>query len=115
MLITTVRVSEKGQIALPKDIREKAGIERGHDLLIVFENGRILLEPVEFLSGKLEEDFRDMQYHASQALKRVWDNDKDEEWSKELAARYRARGVPVLRPAGKQGASGARRVKRRSK
>lgn len=114
MIIKTVRVSEKGQIALPKEVRDIARIGQGTDLLLILQGDRILLEPIEFLSGKVEEDFRDLQHHAMESLQKVWDNDSDERWSKELlaAARHRTRSVPVHGPKRKQDASRDRRLKR---
>ncbi len=41
-----VRVHKKGIIVLPKNIREKAGIEEGMLLEIIVDNGRIILKPL---------------------------------------------------------------------
>lgn len=42
----TVTVSAKGQIALPKEIREVLHIETGSQLAVVIKDGKLVLEPV---------------------------------------------------------------------
>ncbi|WP_114389767.1 AbrB/MazE/SpoVT family DNA-binding domain-containing protein [Notoacmeibacter marinus] len=40
-----MRVSEKGQITLPKALREAAGIAPNSEVRISFEGGRLIVEP----------------------------------------------------------------------
>ncbi len=42
----TIRVSAKGQIALPKEIREALHIEIGAQLSTEIKDGKLILEPV---------------------------------------------------------------------
>ena len=42
----TITVSAKGQIALPKEIREALHIETGSQLTSVIKDGKLILEPV---------------------------------------------------------------------
>ncbi|HTZ17594.1 MAG TPA: AbrB/MazE/SpoVT family DNA-binding domain-containing protein [Dissulfurispiraceae bacterium] len=42
----TITVSAKGQIALPKEIREALHIEAGSQLTSVIKDGKLILEPV---------------------------------------------------------------------
>ena len=42
----TVRVSEKGQVVLPKQLRERLGVRRGHLLEVAEYDGGILLRPL---------------------------------------------------------------------
>jgi len=44
MIIKTVKVSDKGQIAIPLDIRKINGINKGDNLIIIQEKGKILIE-----------------------------------------------------------------------
>ena len=44
MLIKTIRVSEKGQIAIPIEIRERLKIEYGDELVIVQNAEKLLIE-----------------------------------------------------------------------
>jgi len=41
-----VTISSKGQIAVPKEIRETLHIKEGDQLIYHIENGKIVLEPV---------------------------------------------------------------------
>jgi len=40
----TIKVSEKGQIALPQTMRETLGIEQGDELIVIQLDNKILLE-----------------------------------------------------------------------
>ena len=42
-----VRVYKKGIIALPKEVRERAGIKEGTMLVVEVEEGRIVLRPLD--------------------------------------------------------------------
>ncbi|PIN80961.1 AbrB/MazE/SpoVT family DNA-binding domain-containing protein [Candidatus Woesearchaeota archaeon CG10_big_fil_rev_8_21_14_0_10_34_8] len=44
MIIKTVKVSDKGQIAIPKDIRRAAKIKKKDTVLIIQEGDKILIE-----------------------------------------------------------------------
>jgi AbrB family looped-hinge helix DNA binding protein len=41
-----VRVSQKGQATIPKQLREKFGIETPGEVFVYEERGRIIIEPV---------------------------------------------------------------------
>lgn len=41
----SVRLSKKGQLVIPKDIREVLGIKEGDVLLVSLEDGRVVLTP----------------------------------------------------------------------
>lgn len=45
------KVSSKGQIVIPIEIRKAAGIEDGKQLRMVYRNGQIILEVEEYLSA----------------------------------------------------------------
>jgi len=81
MEIKTVKVSNKGQISIPINIRELAGINKGDELLIVENNGKILLEKFDLLTNKFKDDFMDILKVSENSLAEVWDNDKDEIWN----------------------------------
>ncbi|MCP1200126.1 AbrB/MazE/SpoVT family DNA-binding domain-containing protein [Notoacmeibacter sp. MSK16QG-6] len=42
-----MRVSEKGQITLPKALRDAAGIAPNSEVRISFEGGRLIVEPTD--------------------------------------------------------------------
>ena len=43
MIVKTVKVSDKGQIAIPQSIREEVGINQGDELVIFQSDGKILI------------------------------------------------------------------------
>ena len=45
-MIDITTVSSKGQIVIPKDVREKAGLYKNDKLLILSEDGKIVLEKI---------------------------------------------------------------------
>jgi len=81
MIIKTIKVSDKGQIAIPQSIREESGIKKGDELVIIQNNGKILLEKSQEVSTKMEDDFKDLLKFSELALKRIWDNKKDDIWN----------------------------------
>ncbi|WP_153952575.1 AbrB/MazE/SpoVT family DNA-binding domain-containing protein [Halosegnis longus] len=46
---TIVRVSQKGQVTLPQELRETFGIETPGEVFVYEEHGRIIIEPVPSL------------------------------------------------------------------
>jgi len=84
MIIKTIKVSEKGQIAIPQSIREEVGIDKGDDLVIVQDDGKILLEKAKKISAKMRDDFRDLLKFSEKSLKSVWGNKQDDIWNSYL-------------------------------
>jgi len=46
--VAVTRVYRKGIVVLPKDIRERAGVEEGMLLEVSVEEGKIVLKPIDF-------------------------------------------------------------------
>ena len=44
MRIKTIKVTSKGQISLPIDIRKEVGIEEGDELIMIESKGKIFLK-----------------------------------------------------------------------
>lgn len=82
--IKTLRVSDKGQIAIPNSVRQKLGIQRGDNLILFEIEGKILLEKQQKVSEKMKDEFKDVLHFSEQSLKEVWDNSEDEIWSQYL-------------------------------
>ena len=83
-MIKTIKVSDKGQIAIPHSMREKAGIRRGDKLIIAQSGKRIFIEKTDRMSRRINDDFKDMLKHSEQSLKEVWGNSKDDLWGRYL-------------------------------
>lgn len=75
-----VRVSEKGQVVLPADVRKVMGIERGTELVLVCDGQRLLLQKGERVAAALEEDFTDLRNATERVLQGVWENEDDAVW-----------------------------------
>jgi len=84
MEIKTVRVSDKGQIAIPTSMRENVGIDRGDELLLVESEGKILIEKASKFSKYMKEDFKDILKYSEESLKEVWENEEDNIWASYL-------------------------------
>ncbi len=84
MEIKTIKVSEKGQIAIPTEIREKLGIKKGDSLVLFEVDGKLLLEKTQKLKKQVEDDFMDMIKLGEEALKDIWDNKEEDIWNRYL-------------------------------
>jgi len=80
-MIKTVRVSDKGQIAIPQTLRENLGIVKGDDLTLFQIEGKILIEKAQKTEEKIKDDFKDILKFSEDSLKEVWDNQEDEIWN----------------------------------
>jgi len=84
MEIKTIKVSEKGQIAIPTSIRDKIGIEKGDELILFEVDGKILLEKSSNVAKEIKDDFKDILKFNENSLKEVWDNKEDDIWASYL-------------------------------
>lgn len=75
MLSKIIKVSDKGQIAIPVEMREIIGIDRGDSLLVVQTGKRLVMEKPK----ATEEDFGGM--NSDEVAKELWDNKYDEIWN----------------------------------
>ncbi len=84
MTIAAVKVSDKGQIAIPQSIRESVGIERGDNLILFQIEDKILIEKSDKVSKKMKDDFKDILKLSEKSLKGVWGNKGDDIWNRYL-------------------------------
>jgi len=83
-MMKTIKVSEKGQIAIPNQIRETLGIEQGDELLVIQIDDKILIEKAQRTEQRLKDDFKDILKFSEGSLKEVWDNKSDDIWKEYL-------------------------------
>ncbi len=89
-MIETVKVSSRGQIVIPENMRKFLKIREGTKLIAIGKGRRIILEQEsDFLVGlskaELEKEKDGWLALAEKSLSKVWDNPKDEEiWEKYL-------------------------------
>ena len=80
MIMKTIKISEKGQIALPKDIRKKAHLNKGDTLIIIEQNGKLLLEKSQGLTPHFKDDFQDLLKHSENVAHKLWGTKSDDIW-----------------------------------
>lgn len=69
-----ITVGEKGQIVIPKKMRDDFKLEKGAQLLIVEENDLITIKPVQLNETQM------LMLLSESSLKKTWDNKYDERW-----------------------------------
>ena len=70
-LLKTIKVSDKGQIAIPKSIRKLMALEKGDELVLLEIGGKILMEKSEKVAERMEEDFKDILKFSENSLKKI--------------------------------------------
>jgi AbrB family looped-hinge helix DNA binding protein len=56
ILMETTRLSEKGQVVIPKDFREKMGLKPGSRLLVIAAEDSIILQKIEVVGRRMAVD-----------------------------------------------------------
>ena len=84
MILKIVSVSEKGQIAIPREIRVLLGIKKGDRLLLTTKNKKLLIQKATNLTKQMEDDFDDLIDYSELSLKKLWLNKQDDVWNKYL-------------------------------
>ncbi|MDD5192107.1 MAG: AbrB/MazE/SpoVT family DNA-binding domain-containing protein [Candidatus Nanoarchaeia archaeon] len=69
-----IRVTDKGQISIPVDIRKSIGIDAGDDLIAVRSGDTLCLKKIK------KEDFSDLLKHSESVAEKLWNNKEDEIW-----------------------------------
>ena len=54
VIIDATRLSGKGQVVIPKDVREKLDLKFGSKLIVIATGDSIVLQKVEFASERLK-------------------------------------------------------------
>ena len=84
MIVKTVKVSNKGQISIPLEVRKETGINKGDELILVQEGKKILIEVAREVSKDVKDDFSDLLKLSEKSLLKLWDNKADNVWNKYL-------------------------------
>lgn len=75
-----IKISQKGQIAIPADIQRRMGLKKGDELLLISKGKRLLLEKPDKVLAQLKDEFNDVEYFSELSLKKVWLNKTDDIW-----------------------------------
>ncbi len=84
VILKTVSVSDKGQIAIPREIQKLLGIKKGDRLVLAVKNKKLLIQKTANLEKHMEDDFSDLVNYSEHSLKKLWSNKEDEIWNKYL-------------------------------
>ena len=80
MILKTVKVTEKGQIAIPLEIRNQINIEKGDELIVFTFNDKILIEKAKNITLYMKDDFKDILKLSERVAKKLWSNKEDDIW-----------------------------------
>lgn len=79
--IRTIKVSQKGQVSIPTDIRKKMKIKKGDDLVMMVKDSKIVLEKSEDVGLLLDGEFKGVKAITEEGLKKLWLNKHDDAWN----------------------------------
>ena len=84
MDLKTIKLSEKGQISIPKEIRKGMHLKKGDKLVLVAKGDRLILQKADSFLKKagIEEESIGTMLLSEETLKKDWDNEYDERWNK---------------------------------
>ena len=73
-----IKVTDKGQISIPVEIRNAIGISAGDELIAIRDGESICIRKIK------EDDFKDLLKLNEKSLKKIWDNEIDDIWNNYL-------------------------------
>ncbi len=76
----TVKMTEKGHIVVPKDVRNRLGLKPSSKLLLIESDGNLILAKEERLADY--EDYSWIHAASEEVLKKVWEDEEDSVWEK---------------------------------
>lgn len=79
--VRTLRVSSKGQVVIPKDVRKRHGLDRDTDLVLLEEGDALILRKKSDLEKVLRDRFYPLLRAAEASLAKLWDDPDDDVWN----------------------------------
>ena len=76
-----VKMSSKGQIVIPKEVRRKHKLERNTDLVIQDEGDMLILRKKEDVDRMLRDEFFPLRRSSEKSFHALWDNPEDDVWN----------------------------------
>lgn len=70
-----IKVTDKGQISIPIEIRNSIGISSGDELIAVRNGETLCLRKIR------KDEFKDLLKLSEISLKKIWDNEEDDIWN----------------------------------
>lgn len=75
-----VRVSSKGQIVIPKEVRKRHRLGRDTDLVLLESGDALVLRKKSDVERILKDEFYPFLRASEEALKDMWKNSEDNVW-----------------------------------
>ena len=76
-----VRVSSKGQIVIPQEVRKRHHLDRDVDLILLESGDAIVLRKKKDIEGILKDEFMPLLRASERSLSELWDNPEDDAWN----------------------------------
>jgi len=80
MQTKTVRLSAKGQLAIPVGMRRAMGLRTGSELLVLFDGEKLLLTRADKAASTLLREFEDLVHASAETAKALWGSPADDVW-----------------------------------
>ena len=80
-VVHVVKVSSKGQIVIPKEVRKRHRVDRDTDLVLIESGDALVLRKKADVEALLKDEFTPLLRASDQALKDLWDNSEDDVWN----------------------------------
>ncbi len=81
LAVYVVKVSSKGQIVIPKEVRKRHRAERDTKLVLTESGDALVLRKQADVEPLLKDEFTPLLRASEQALKGPWDNPEDDVWN----------------------------------
>ncbi len=81
MAMHVVKVSSRGQIVIPKEVRKRHRVDRDTELVLTESGDALVLRKKADVEALLKDEFTPLLRASEQALKDLWDNPEDDVWN----------------------------------
>ena len=75
-----VKLSSKGQIVIPKEVRKRHRLGRDTDLVLLESGDALVLRKKADVEGILKDEFGPLLRASEEALRELWENSEDDVW-----------------------------------
>ena len=75
-----VKLSSKGQIVIPKEVRKRHRLGRDTDLVLLESGDALVLRKKADVEGILKDEFGPLLRASEEALRDLWENSEDDVW-----------------------------------
>jgi AbrB family looped-hinge helix DNA binding protein len=83
-VLRKIKVSDKGQISIPVEMRKELGIQKGDELLLLNNRGRLIIEKPGRVIKLLEDDLSDLMIISETSMRKLWSPRSEDVWNRYL-------------------------------